>query len=245
MAKTDPLLGEGQTETGMMEEGYRMVDEPEQKGSLGSQVVYVLVHPVSAFRRRPRAGAGLLAGLVGSVLLIVLLSVYLTRPLGKEAMLRKGQVIPDVLDGVNLENGVTITIVYGSTRVRDGMELTPTFTANQPTIIITGTGRFTLIMSDPDAPSPTDRSLGEYLHWMVTDIADGDISKGNTLVPYVGPGPPEGLHRYIFGLYRQPNDAPLNATAPDRPRFHQRDFAGNYSLGYAVDASWFGARPEV
>ncbi len=36
---------------------------------------------------------------------------------------------------------------------------------------------YTLVLSDPDSPSPTAPTYREYLHWLVTNAPDGDISK--------------------------------------------------------------------
>jgi hypothetical protein len=32
------------------------------------------------------------------------------------------------------------------------------------------TGYYTLLLVDPDAPSPTNRSISQVIHWIVTDI---------------------------------------------------------------------------
>ena len=70
------------------------------------------------------------------------------------------------------------------------------------------TKSFALIVEDPDAPG------GTFTHWVVFDIpadqkqlAEGappiGISGDNSLgqAGYIGPCPPNGLHRYYFRLY--------------------------------------------
>jgi phosphatidylethanolamine-binding protein (PEBP) family uncharacterized protein len=37
---------------------------------------------------------------------------------------------------------------------------------------------YTVIKTDPDAPSREDPKWGEWLHWIVTDIKGSDISTG-------------------------------------------------------------------
>ncbi|EDO19120.1 hypothetical protein Kpol_2000p88 [Vanderwaltozyma polyspora DSM 70294] len=95
---------------------------------------------------------------------------------------------------------------------------------------------FTLVMTDPDAPSRVDHKWSEYCHYVSTDIplnnesGDNDlnfttsfINEGNTLIPYMGPGPPKGTgqHRYIFMLFKQPNNVNGSSFTPikDRPNW--------------------------
>lgn len=76
--------------------------------------------------------------------------------------------------------------------------LTPSKTKNSPTIKINDLGYkyYLLIMYDPDAVG------GTYWHWIVSNIQNGDINKGNIVLPYKGPSPPdEKIHRYFFELY--------------------------------------------
>lgn len=70
-----------------------------------------------------------------------------------------------------------------------------------------GEGNFyTLIMTDPDAPSRKEPTLREVRHWTVVNIPGCKVTDGETLFEFIGSGPPEGtgLHRYVFLLYKQP-----------------------------------------
>ena len=42
----------------------------------------------------------------------------------------------------------------------------------------------------------------------------GEWGHGRVIVPYTGPAPPTGTHRYVFLLYRNPKDMPLGAIGP-------------------------------
>ena len=82
----------------------------------------------------------------------------------------------------------------------------------QPFADLDTEAKYTLVMTDPDAPSRTDKKYSEYCHYVVTDISFAD-AKGGAIKPeqfhtaesYIGPGPPQGtgLHRYIFLLFKQ------------------------------------------
>lgn len=76
--------------------------------------------------------------------------------------------------------------------------------AHAPSVEVKGDdGPYTLLATDPDAPSPSNPSRREWLHWMVTNIpGGGGVERGKQVVPYMGPAPPEGVHRYVFMLFK-------------------------------------------
>jgi hypothetical protein len=86
--------------------------------------------------------------------------------------------------------------------LHNGVFMTPQDTASPPTIRFCyrpGTW-YTLILFDPDAVG------GNKIHAMVVNIScDRSTCKGDTVVGYEGPHPPEGsgIHRYIFWLLEQ------------------------------------------
>uniref|UniRef100_A0A0E0JIP6 Uncharacterized protein n=1 Tax=Oryza punctata TaxID=4537 RepID=A0A0E0JIP6_ORYPU len=58
---------------------------------------------------------------------------------------------------------------------------------------------YTLVLVDPDVPSPSNPSLREYLHWMVIDIpGTTGVSFGQELMLYEIPEPRYGIHRMFF-----------------------------------------------
>lgn len=90
-----------------------------------------------------------------------------------------------------------------------GKELTPTQVKDQPTVSWEAEkgAYYTLMMMDPDAPSRTDFPYREARHWLVVNIPESYVQKGDHITEYVGSGPPKGtgLHRYTFLVYKQPN----------------------------------------
>ncbi|KAH9317134.1 hypothetical protein KI387_018903, partial [Taxus chinensis] len=101
------------------------------------------------------------------------------------------------------------------------------------------------IMTDPDAPSPSDPTGREYLHWMVTDISGTTSnSDGREIVSYEIPRPMIGIHRYVFALFEQSERGRVDPP-PSRHHFSTRDFAQNYGLGLPVAAVYFNAQRET
>nr|QLM02168.1 flowering locus T 2A_3 [Masdevallia wendlandiana] len=77
-----------------------------------------------------------------------------------------GRVIGDVLDPFTRK--VSLRVTYSSREITNGLELKPSVVVEQPRVEVGGNDMrtfYTLVMVDPDAPSPSDPQLREYLHW--------------------------------------------------------------------------------
>lgn len=87
-----------------------------------------------------------------------------------------------------------------------GKELTPTQVKDVPKLKWdTEKGaHYTLLMVDPDAPSRTNSLYREVRHWLVMNIPESSVEKGDHIFEYRGSGAPKGtgLHRYIFLVYK-------------------------------------------
>lgn len=152
--------------------------------------------------------------------------------------LRKDEVIPDVVPDFTPE-GVITAVYPGELAVTLGNELSPEQTRSRPEVHFTPTDPykysqddlFTLVMTDPDAPSRTEKKWSEYCHWVKTDIklvpspgvaTTADLNNnGSTGIDYMGPGPPPntGLHRYVFLLYKQNGPSSGFTQIKDRPNW--------------------------
>lgn len=138
--------------------------------------------------------------------------------------LKEHEVLTGILPSIanNFKSSGDLIVDYGKKNVKSefGNELLPSETASIPSIIykptqpLDLTATYTLVLTDPDAPSRLDQKWGEYCHYVANGIRfesanGGEISKlGDVRLPYVGPGPPKdtGLHRYIFLLFKEPTD---------------------------------------
>ncbi|XP_050213866.1 protein MOTHER of FT and TFL1 [Mercurialis annua] len=159
-----------------------------------------------------------------------------------------GKVIGEVLD---MYNPVTeFTVHYGSKQIANGCEIKPSAAVQMPSVQILGSrlasNLYTLVMVDPDAPSPSEPKWREWLHWIVVDIPEGfDATKGNQVVPYMGPQPPTGIHRYVFALFKQRDGLTGRIRGPDgRGNFNTRQFAAENGLGLPVAAVYFNSQKE-
>ncbi|KAL8544660.1 hypothetical protein ACS0TY_005045 [Phlomoides rotata] len=157
-----------------------------------------------------------------------------------------GGVIGDVLDPFT--GSIDLRIFYNNRQVHNGCDLRPSHVINHPRVEIGGDDLrtfYTLAMVDPDAPSPSDPNLREYLHWLVTDIpASTGASFGQEIICYESPRPSIGIHRIVFVLFRQLGQQTV--YAPDwRQNFSTRAFAELYNLGSPVAAVYLNCQREA
>nr|XP_034593521.1 protein FLOWERING LOCUS T-like isoform X3 [Setaria viridis] len=124
-----------------------------------------------------------------------------------------GRVIGDVVD--QFSPAVALQISYNGRRLMNGADFRPSAVAARPRVEIGGTDlrqSYTLVMVDPDAPNPSNPTLREYLHWLVTDIP------GTTDIGY---GATSALHAPVAAAPRSPGPrrhAPLVPRLPPIPR---------------------------
>lgn len=89
-----------------------------------------------------------------------------------------------------------------------GNTLTPTQVKNPPKSLSWPTepgALYTLLMTDPDAPSRTNATLREVKHWVVVNIPGTDPTQGEEIAGYRGSGPPKGTgETHWYFLDHQP-----------------------------------------
>ncbi|PIN16803.1 Phosphatidylethanolamine binding protein [Handroanthus impetiginosus] len=158
-----------------------------------------------------------------------------------------GRVIDDVLDCFT--PSLRICVTYGNKYVCNGYEFYPSAVATNPRVQIQGGDLrtfYTLVMTDPDVPGPSDPYLREHLHWLVTDIpGTTDATFGKEVVSYEIPRPNIGIHRFVFVLYKQRGRRTVNNLPTSREYFNTRRFAAENELGHPVAAVFFNAQRET
>jgi len=168
-----------------------------------------------------------------------------------EKSMIENQIVPDVIDECPKDS---ITIKYPSgVSVNQGNELTPTQVKGKPTLTWNANQNdfYTLIFSDPDAPSRSQPTFREVRHWMVGNIPGNKVNEGETIVEFIGSGPPKdtGLHRYVTLVFKQPNgkiefNEPhvTNRSRDHRLKTSTRDIAKKYGLGNPVAGNFYQAQ---
>uniref|UniRef100_A0A803VGN0 Phosphatidylethanolamine-binding protein 1 n=1 Tax=Ficedula albicollis TaxID=59894 RepID=A0A803VGN0_FICAL len=103
-----------------------------------------------------------------------------------------------------------LRVKYGSVEIDElGKVLTPTQVQHRPTSIewdgCDPQKLYTLVLTDPDAPSRKDPKFREWHHFLVTNMKGNNVSSGTVMSDYVGSGPPKGtgLHRYVWLVVRE------------------------------------------
>lgn len=180
-------------------------------------------------------------------------SIRAKRAAKLEMAIKIDQIVPDVIDrapaylaDVKYASGVAMNL---------GQELTPTEVKDQPISVRWPTepdALYTLVFSDPDAPSRSDARFREILHWLVVNIPGTDIEAGETYAEYIGSGPPldSGLHRYVLLVFKQPGGkrlsldrAKVSARSGDgRYAFKTRHLIEEYHLGDPVAGNFYQAQ---
>ncbi|KAK1225807.1 hypothetical protein PQX77_011218 [Marasmius sp. AFHP31] len=165
-------------------------------------------------------------------------------PNGKEAVLSTELIRDDTLD----EPEINFTPMIASD------EAAGEFTGNETT--------YTLVMTDPDAPSRAEPKYRQFRHWVITGLKSPAESSSETenlvalktkpsTTPYRPPGPPpgSGLHRYTFLLFQEPKggysipqDAKEHGAAlEERRSWNAVEFGKQYGLKL-VGANYFLVR---
>ncbi|KAE8722436.1 Protein MOTHER of FT and TF 1 [Hibiscus syriacus] len=156
-----------------------------------------------------------------------------------------GRVIGDVLD--MFVPTATMSVYYGSKQVTNGCDIKPSI--NPPKVAIDGLPDqlYTLVMTDPDAPSPSEPSMREWVHCRVhveiSVLQPATALLRKELLAYMGPRPQVGIHRYILVLFQQ--KGPLGAVQQlaSRANFSTRFFADHLNLGLPATV-YFNAQKE-
>ncbi|KAF4373583.1 hypothetical protein F8388_025277 [Cannabis sativa] len=110
---------------------------------------------------------------------------------------------------------VSVSVYFGSKHVTNGCDIKPSISITPPKLTISG------------------HSQDLYTLLLRKEI-----------LPYVGPRPPVGIHRYILVLFRQKGPLGLVDQPPCRANFNTRFFAAHLDLGLPVATVYFNSQKE-
>ncbi|PNS21749.1 OV-16 antigen [Sphaceloma murrayae] len=131
----------------------------------------------------------------------------------KDMKLSPGQVslIPESFIPTT-ELGVT----FGDKQVKQGNLIRVSEAKCTPTISFApedGASRdqsYTLMLVDPDAPTPDDPKFAWWRHWIISGLRPGAPAEQTkeAVTAYLAPGPKDDSkpHRYLFLLYKEPEN---------------------------------------
>lgn len=171
--------------------------------------------------------------------------------------LKKGGLADD-LEGFECVLSGSFTVAYPDGGFGPGDELPAPQTHVLPSAVSykcdadNASKKYTLIMTDPDAPDRAGHAFREFVHFVVSDItaeslANGGSLEGTTVLDYLGVGAPcnSGLHRYVFLLFDQPSSStPASLAAAFEGRGGKKVCvaAKEVGLGPVVAATWFESK---
>ncbi|XP_064935557.1 protein MOTHER of FT and TFL1-like isoform X2 [Musa acuminata AAA Group] len=135
-----------------------------------------------------------------------------------------GRVIGDVVD--LFVPTINMTVSFGSKHVNNGCDIKPSMAANPPSVYISGqqSDLYTLVMTDPDAPSPSDPTMREWLHWGGGGAVHGTCAACGNPQVRAGSVPAEvaAAGGGVAGHARQLQHAMVRCPArPQLPRRHR------------------------
>ncbi|PFH47277.1 hypothetical protein AMATHDRAFT_77273 [Amanita thiersii Skay4041] len=197
--------------------------------------------------------------------------------------LQRSQIIPDVIPAIHPPTGtfqpsVLFSIIWPNGREAvlsaSPVELTQEDTVDEPDINFTPMilsdisaasqsadtePTYTLVMTDPDAPSREEPLFREFRHWVITGIKSAPDSSSKvanlnaiktkpSTTPYrpPGPRPGSGIHRYTFLLFEEPaggitipqGEPEYGSALEERRSWDAMAFARKYNLKL-VGANFF------
>lgn len=129
------------------------------------------------------------------------------------------------MQSLSCEYSNKITISFNKP-VKCGEKLEKNITENHPQIEWNKDPNkiYTIIMFDPDAPSPKNPTKKNFLHWLI-------INNDKTINSYTPPSPPHGSgnHRYFVAIFEQ-DDNIKDITEFPREKFDVKKFAKDHNL---------------
>ncbi|KAI0976082.1 phosphatidylethanolamine-binding protein [Xylaria arbuscula] len=156
------------------------------------------------------------------------------------ASLAKASLVPGSATGLipdGFRPTTKLNIRFGDKAVELGTFLRAGECKEAPTVAFaaepdaTENTSYSFILTDPDAPTPDEPKFAFWRHWVLSGLRPRDamdtVTTSSELTAYLGPGPKDDSkpHRYLFLLYREPDELQLAKEDVGGEEFvHRRSF---------------------
>ncbi|XP_015923065.1 protein D2 [Parasteatoda tepidariorum] len=145
-----------------------------------------------------------------------------------------------------------LKIKYEDISVECGTKVQQHLTSNPPKVDFSANENelYTLLMIDPDAPTPFNHSLAFVRHWVVVNIPGNTINYGFVNTDYMQPHPEKGgdhthYHRYTFLIYKQSKTEPQEKYSGSRLGFNLMDYVTSHKLQTLLAGNFMQVREEM
>ncbi|GJN66080.1 hypothetical protein PLIIFM63780_003549 [Purpureocillium lilacinum] len=153
--------------------------------------------------------------------------------------LLRADLVPGCASGLipsDFKPSTALAVAYDGKQVELGnlfrayeCKLAP-FISFEPEANVPSSASYTLMLVDPDAPTPEDPKFAFWRHWVLPGLqplagVDGVVAQTKPAVTdYLGPGPKDSSnpHRYLFLLFREPDGLDLTEADVGGHEFPQR-----------------------
>ncbi|KAF8782386.1 protein D2-like [Argiope bruennichi] len=154
---------------------------------------------------------------------------------------RTSNIVPTLIAAVPPNS---IQIEYKDQPVICGDSLTRNLTHERPTSTdykADVNKLYTLIMLDPDVPTPQNPVAAFFVHWLLENIPENAVKHGDIVLDYYPPNPPlhSDPHRYIFLAYEQPARLKDQFDHDKRIYFNLRKFVEERKLTGPIAGNFF------
>nr|XP_018901048.1 PREDICTED: protein D2-like [Bemisia tabaci] len=157
------------------------------------------------------------------------------------------KIIPDLIDEAPL---YAVTVQYRGRSFSFGNKVTVFDIVETPKVVnwpLKKGEKYTLIMTGLDVPTRQDPRYREYLHWLVVNIPDQNLRKGDHFGEYEGTvyDYQQGVHRVVYLVFQQNGTLHLkddhhhtDFMKVKRENFSTRHFVNEYNLGAPFAINW-------
>lgn len=145
------------------------------------------------------------------------------------------KLVPEVAEQVG--DRVSLEVTMGDKSVTNGTLVSGDDLMKEPRVKIARhkpSEVYSLVMVDPDFPSPNNPKYKNTLLWMLTNIKGDALDDADCPVEYMVDEPGQGTHRYALLCYKQPGFQSIEPPPAKRVNFQTKEWAKGHQWGDPV-----------